>query len=366
MARQATPVDDFHVGAGCLTDPTSAEVIRQRAARTKDTLDKAGDIRPQGHLSGSFICAHPPDYRGRPAHHFSFEDWRSLFREFKELGMDTVIWQASAWRELKECYYPSKRLADYRQWNVVEPMIEAANAEAMVLYLGSFGTLGGGDEALGIADGDMDKAVAAAETDLATVDELLTLYGGTFQGFYLTSEVCYMPERPKHTYTHFATFFERVTNEVKRRAPELKILASPAVLHIKGHERQAVEGLLACFGRCPVDAFAPMDCIGQGEDLEMLEFNLGVWREVCSTLGADFWSNCESFTVTDRYHPVMKIEPAEPRRLFYQMALAEKAGATKLVTWEAMHFLNPNGSPAAQELRLACLDLFGRPRKEPP
>lgn len=356
MKRRVTPVEDFVVGSGCLTDPTSAEVYRHWARRTKEVLDRAGDVRPASRLTGSFIYAHPPDYRGRPALRFSVEDWRALFRELKELGMDTVIWQASAWRELEECYYPSRKLAGYKQWNVVEPMMQAAGEEGMLLYLGSFGVLGGGDDALGIADGDLAKARETAELDLACYREVLGLYGGRFHGFYLSSEVCYAPSRPRHTYDHFAAFFERVTNEVKSLTPDKEILASPAVLKIRGYEREAVERLLTCFGRAKVDAFAPMDCIGQGEDLAMLETNLTVWREACEALGSEFWSNVETFTVTDRCHPVMKIEPAEPRRVLYQMATAERHGATKLVTWEAMHFLDPNGPPEAQALRRACLD----------
>jgi hypothetical protein len=38
------------------------------------------------------------------------------------------------------------------------------------------------------------------------------------------------------------------------------------------------------------------------------------------------------------------------------MTVADRVGAKKLVTWEAMHFLDPNGSPKARALRQAYLE----------
>lgn len=350
-----SPIDDFIVVGGNPTGTTSAAELRAWSRRTQETLDQAGDFTSRGRLSGSFIYAHPPDYRGRPTLRFSVADWRALFREFKELGLDTVIWQASAWMELGECYYPSNKLSGYRQWNVVEPMMQAANDEGMFLFLGTFGLLNG-EMTLGKDDRDLSRAIGAAEQEIACYRELLELYRGGFQGYYLSSETYYHPERDPQLYTLYGTFFERVTNSVKELTPELKILASPAAIHATGHEHEAVERLLTCFGRAQVDFFAPMDCIGQGEELVMLEDDLKVWRNVSSATGAEFWTNCETFFIPDRDGAVMKIEPAEPRRFLYQMTVADRVGAKKLVTWEAMHFLDPNGSPEAHALRRAYLE----------
>lgn len=347
-----TEIDDFVVVAGRPANPANTEKSLKYERDTAEVLAKAGDFQTQGMLSGSFICAHPPDYRGRPSLHFSVADWRALFREFKEIGIDTAIWQASAWKELQECYYPSKSLIGYKQWNVVDPMIEAARDEAMTLFLGTFGVLSG-EVSIGILDGDIRKATEAAETELTCFKELHALYGGGFQGYYLSSEASFWPNRPPLIYKHYDAFFERVTSGIKNIAPGLQILASPATYYSTGCEQESMDRMMDTFGRANVDIFAPMDCIGQVQSIATLETELGVWKNVCRAKGAEFWSNCESFLITDPQGSVMQIEAADPKRFLYQMTVATRIGAKKLVTWEAMHFMNPAGDPKARMLRQA-------------
>jgi len=97
--------------------------------------------------------------------------------------------------------------------------------------------------------------------------------------------------------------------------------------------------------------FAPQDSIGTGNNLAYLETGLGIWKQVCLNLGAEFWVNCESFSVTDYGAPIITIEPAEFRRFAVQLAISTRLGAGKLVTWEAMHFFDPQGDEGAQRLR---------------
>jgi len=345
-------IDDFVVVAGRPPNPSHPEKMKALERSTAEVLEKAGDFQPRGLLSGSFICAHPPDYRGRPSLHFSVADWRAVFREFKEIGINTAIWQASAWKELRECYYPSRAFPGYRKWNAVEPMIKAAGAENMELYLGSFGVLNG-ETSLGITDDDSGRAIEAARNELACFKELAELYGGGFQGYYLSSEAIFWPQRAPIVYRHYGEFFRRVTDGVKQAAPKLKILASPAVCYSTGCEQEAFDRMMESFGSAHVDFFAPMDCIGQAHDLGTLENSLGVWSEVCRAKGSELWSNCESFLITDPAGSVMQIEAADPRRFLYQMTVADRIGAKKLVTWEAMHFMNPAGEPKARLLRQA-------------
>ena len=98
----------------------------------------------------------------------------------------------------------------------------------------------------------------------------------------------------------------------------------------------------------------PQNVIGQGEELDRLAPNLEVWREVCTTIWAEFWVNCKTVTVTDRCHPVMQIESAEPRRLMCEMATAEAAGAKKLVTWEAIRRTAWRNPPPHRKFGRAC------------
>src|SRR5437867_310932 len=136
-------IDDFAVVAGKPADPAVAARHVTWTKRTAEVLAKAGDFKPRGHLSGSFVYAHPPDYRGRASLKFGVSEWREVFREFKEIGIDIAIWQCSGFLELGECYFPSQSLSGFKQWNVVEPMLRAANDEGVPLYLGALCVLRG-------------------------------------------------------------------------------------------------------------------------------------------------------------------------------------------------------------------------------
>ncbi len=348
-------IDDFSVVGGDVSDPAVATRHAQWTQRTAEVLAAAGDFEPRGLLSASFIYAHPPDYRGRASLNFGVTEWREVFREFKALGISTAIWQSSGFLELGECYFPSQTLHGFRQWNAMEPMIRAAHDEGMSLYLGALCVLRG-QSAFGADDGDIGKAAKNADMELACYRELVERYRGGFHGYYLSTETFYAPHRMPSVYKYHGAFFERVTAGVKALTPELKILASPAACGCAGHEQEAIDRLMECFGPAHVDMFAPMDCVGQVQDLGMMEANLGVWREVCRAKGAAFWSNCESFLITDYQGEVMKIEAADPRRFLYQLTVAERMGATALITWEAMHFMNPRGDPKSQALRRAYLE----------
>jgi Domain of unknown function (DUF4434) len=349
-----TRIDDFKVVGGQPENPDGDVRFQAWEQRTQAVLDGSDDVVPRGRLSGSFIYAHPPDYRGRPAVHFGVEEWRTVFREFRELGLEYAIWQASAWSELRECYYPSAVLSDFKQWNVIEPMLQAAHDENLAVYLGSLGVLSG-ELSLGVSNADVNQAMRVAEQELACSRELFSLYSGGFQGYYLSSETYYAPKRNPLAYKHYGMFFERVTGEIKSMDPDMKILASPAAFCPVEGEGEAVGRLMECFGRASVDIFAPMDCTGQMRNLDVLERDLGVWGVVAEETGAEFWVNCESFTVRTYTGEVMSIEAADPMRFLYQMALAERLGAQKLLTWEAMHFMDPNGDEKARALRSAVL-----------
>ena len=351
---RVTPVDDFVVLAGALPSPGLSDWLRRRDERSAAVLNEPVNFHPEGLLKGTFIYAHPPDYRGRPTLAYAVADWRRLLRECAELGLDTVIWQASAWMELRECYYPSEVLSSYRQWDVVGPLLEAAREERFQVWLGTVGILRG-DESLGVNDQEPDKALEAADRELACYRELLQRYGGGFHGYYLSSETYYHPQMPVHRFQHYRRLYERVTHGVKALTPHLPILASPGTAP-RDYQAEAAERLRECFSDARIDVVAPMDCIGQGNDLASLPAGLELWARTCRAIGAEFWVNCEAFRVTDYQGPVIQIEPADPRRFSRQLTAAACAGARGLVTWEAPHFMDPGGTEQARRLRQGYLD----------
>ncbi len=305
-----------------------------------------------GVLSGTFICAHPPDYRGRPTIHWGEADWRALFVELKELGISIAILQASAWIDFEECYYPSALFKGFQTWNIVEPMLKAAAKERMTVYLGGAGILYS-DKELGLHATGTQKAAKAARRELACYKELLNRYKGAFYGYYLSPETGYSEDHDKTHLACWHSFFERVTNGVKELTPEVPILTSPYTPYTPGAEQRATDYLAALHQNCPITAFAPQDSIGTFNNLSFLKAGLTIWKNVCAAVGAEFWVNCESFSITDFGGPVCSIIPAEPKRFSLQLATANSLGAKKLITWEAPYFLMPDGDIRAQELRTA-------------
>ena len=80
---------------------------------------------PEKKITGSFIYAHPPDYRYSMLN-CTAQQWYEHLVRLQQLGVDTVIFQAAAWKELNECYYPSKCFRTMKIFDVLAPAMEAA------------------------------------------------------------------------------------------------------------------------------------------------------------------------------------------------------------------------------------------------
>lgn len=342
-------VDDFLIMRRPPLTPDVQAAIEERDRLNAGFLAGVAAPPPLGTLSGSFIYAHPPDYRGRPTLHHTEAEWRDLFRELKELGITLAVLQAAVWADFRECYYPSRLFSDFHTWNVLDPMLKAAAAEKMTVYLGALCILYGHIE-LGSAQGDVAKARAAAEREIKCYRELLERYRGAFQGYYLSSETGFHPG--ENHYRCFHEFFRRVTNGVKTLTPDMPILTSPYTMACPGREQEATDYLTKLHEGCPINAFAPQDSIGTScSNLTFLEKGLTLWRNVSRNIGAEFWVNCESFSITDYGGPICKIQPADFRRFAVQLDTAARLGARKLITWEAPYFLARDGDPRARQLR---------------
>lgn len=355
-------IDDFLVMRRAPLDDGGRAAVANRDRLNADFLAGLGEPPSGGALSGTFVYAHPPDYRGRPTLTWDAARWRAQFQELKALGIRLVVLQAAAWVDFEECYFPSDEFRAFRTWNVVEPMLEAAAAEGMTVYLGVVGVLYNETE-FGVPAGDPAPAIAAARREIRVYRELLDRYRGHFHGYYLAPETGYPPDRnPKHLRC-FHAYFERVTNEVKALTPELPVLGSPWTTACPGQEDAAVDYLSRLHASCPFTALVPQDSIGTFSNLTFLKPGLNVWRRVCAAIGAEHWSNCECFSITDPGGPVITIEPTEFRRFAVQLDAAARIGAKRMITWEAPHFLAADGTPAARRLRADYLAHRPPPRE---
>jgi Domain of unknown function (DUF4434) len=299
---------------------------------------------PKMPISGTFIYAHPPNYRGRPMHHYSVREWMKLMRDLKRAGMDTVILQASIWNELKECYYPSKHFKNYKQWNMLEPMLEAADASCMSVYLGGYGSVTGWKEHLTQADIDQEK-----ENQLSCFRELLQ-YRDLFDGIYFVPETAFIGKRDLEKEKFLNEVYREFCGTVKREAPDKNILMSPATKYFPGKMPEMIDSWLAILDDVPLDIMAPQDSIGTcGNELVHQTKTYKAWSEICSQNDITFWSNIEIFERKAAVRGTNHSIPASPKRVAAQINNAAPY-AEKLICWEAPYYMLDT-TPESNSLR---------------
>lgn len=306
-------------------------------------LDALQEPPKGGHLSGTFIYAHPPDYIGRPTMQWGVSEWRGLFRELKELGIDTVIHQAAAWVEVKECYYRSKMFSDYRTWNSFDHLLEAVAAEGMTFFMGGLGNMLAFDW-----NATAETLAADRDSQLACFHELVDLYQGGFQGFYMSPETGFPGQRQPERERLLNTYFKEVCQGVKDVNPSLPILLSPGTYYMEKQDQDIHDFLLHLFEGCPIDILCPQDSIGTfGSRLPHYQAGFSIWKQVCQEIGCELWVNVESFERV-KIATAQDFVPADFKRLAAQLSNAAQFGK-KLVSWEVPYFYSPlAGEPGIQ------------------
>lgn len=303
-----------------------------------------------GKLSGSFIYAHAPDYVGRPTMTWDTAEWRALFREMKEIGIDTVIYQAAAWAEIRECYYRSKIFADFRTWNSFDALVEAVAQEGMTFFAGGLGNLYAFD-----VNATADTLNRDAEMQLACFDELDALYRGGFHGFYMSPETGYPGQRQPAREALLNDYYRKVCQGVKDRAPDMPILLSPGTFYREGDEENIYGFLRGLFEGCPMDIMCPQDSIGTfGNRLPHLKASFEVWKRLCEDLGFHLWVNVESFERV-RSGTEQDFVSADFKRLAVQLSHAAQVGE-KIVSWEVPYFYSPMAGERGIALRQQYLE----------
>lgn len=307
-----------------------------------------------GRLSGSFIYSHPPDYVGRPTMTWDAAQWRALFQEMKEMGIDTVIYQAAAWAEVRECSYRSQIFADFRTWNSFDPLVEAVAKEGMQFFMGGLGNLYAFDANATAATLNRD-----AELQLACFDELNALYAGGFHGFYMSPETGYPGQRQPEREALLNEYYRQVCQGIKDRAPGLPILLSPGTFYRENDEKNIYGFLRGLFEGCPLDIMCPQDSVGTfANRLPHLAPSFAIWKRLCDDLGFHLWVNVESFERV-RSGTAQDFVSADFKRLAVQLSHAAQVGE-KIVSWEVPYFYSPMAGERGMALRRAYLDSMRR------
>ncbi len=301
-------------------------------------------LAPQMPITGTFVYAHPPNYRGRPMHNYSVRDWMKLMRDLSRAGMDTIILQASVWNELNECYYPSEHFKNHKQWNVVEPMLEAADASCMKVYLGGYGSVTGWKEHLTQADIEQEK-----QNQVSCFRELLK-YRKLFDGIYFAPETAFAGARDLEKEKFLNEIYREFCFAVKREAPDKRIMMSPATKYFPGKMPEMIDSWLTILDKVPLDIMAPQDSIGTcGNQLIHQEQTYKAWLEICKKCDIKLWSNIEIFERNESIDGVNHSVSASPERVTAQINNAAPY-VEKLICWEAPYYIF-DSMPGSSSLR---------------
>ena len=276
----------------------SAEIIPGDQKRLNNALSEnrkyveinGSPEKPTIPVTGSYLQAHAPDYVGGATLDWTKNQWIELFREMLSAGIDTGVLQASMWNELKETYYPSKYFSEYKQWNVVPQMLEAAAETGMKIALGGYGSVVGWTSLLN------DEAIKnEIERQTACLKELLQ-WRECFEILYFTPETAYhenerSAEREKGMNTLYREYFARV----KDLAPEKQIMMSPASKFPAGHEDDFLDFWSVMLDGVPLDILCPQDSVGcSGCLLSEQDQMWKLWKRVTGER-IHLWAHMELF-----------------------------------------------------------------------
>jgi hypothetical protein len=321
--------------------------IREANCANTHFLQSVEPSLPAMPITGAFIYAHAPNYRGCPTLAWGASRWRELFRKFREFGLDTAIFQAAIWNELQECYYPSQAFRSYKTWNVIEPMLEAANEEQISIFLGGYGSTTGLSE--------QEDPQTMAHEEKACIDCLTEImkYRAAFDGFYFSSETAFTGAYNAGKISRLNQIYRKFFEHIKATDDSLHILMSPGTKYFPGKEREMTDSWLETLDGVPLDILAPQDSIGTcGNQLCHAETMYRIWAAICKERGIRQWSNIEIFQRGENLALLNHSFTADPKRVIAQINLAASV-AEKLICWEAPYYLCDSGNPRAAALAQA-------------
>ncbi len=348
-------VEDFVIfkASDDIIDEANAAYARANEINRK-YVESHATPEPAMPVSGTFIYAQPPNYRGYPMLHATVEDWAEKFRLLKSCGVDTVIYQAAVWNELETVYYPSKRFKNYRLFDQIGNVLEAAALEGLQVYLGAYGSVSGWCMGKDPAFIEQEK-----QNHFAVQDELFELYGGKFKGIYFAPETAYRGERDLYTEKALNSIYKDFCSRLKSLHPGCEILMSPATKYYEGKLDEMIDSWNTILDGVELDIMAPQDSIGCcGNNLEYQPVMFQVWRKICDAKNIRFWSNVELFEDLD-CSQINAAIPADTRRVAHQIANASKV-AEKLISWEMIFYTDESSGPRALELRKFLQECYAR------
>ncbi len=288
-------------------------------------------------ITGSFISAHAPDYIGVPTINWTAEDWGREFRTMKNYGLDTVILQAAAWKELEECYFPSEILKNFENFDIITPLVEAAQTEKMTLFLGGLGSVAGWDLQ------NEEKTNREIELHKSVLNELAELYGSKINGFYFPCETAFRGKRNIEHENQYSKILGEFCRTARELLPGKQIIMSPASKYFAGCD----DDFLACwknlFSVAAPDILAPQDSIGcGGSNLANQSAMWALWKKLADEKFCRLWANIELFE-RRTFGGEDPFDAATSDRVKCQITNVAPY-TEKCICWEFSYFVNGNAT----------------------
>lgn len=286
-------------------------------------------------ISAVFLNPRPSGYTGRDILHYSFQDWRLLLQELKDVGVDTVILAALADLDRRECYYSSRVFSAFTIIPILDDFLHAAEHEDMAVFLGS--------PAGSFTGAEVESACLAGCAEL-------TAYRASFHGFYIPWPDG-IPDRSFPSPASLNAWLAGLSRDIHRLAPEMLILVSPPAGSILDQPPD-IQMLETVFTGAGVDILAPHDGIGSSlSSLADLPSLWAAWHALTFRLDISLWAVVDLFESRGQSGDPHHVS-AGFSRLSFQLAAAavesEKTAAVDMHFWMT-HFAGSAGSQLRKE-----------------
>ena len=290
------------------------------------TAAVAADVLP---VSGSWINLFYQDERNKYSNPMDMDNtdpalWRAKVREMKALGIEYIVFMATA--NDGKADYPSKLMPlayDDRRESPVSAIMDEAALEGMKVFM-SIGWAEDQDDNL--------RNPAILNRQLAIMQELAGIYGNSpaFYGWYLPVEDCLGP-----VLTDAAVVaVNKLVDRAHKLTPGKKTLISPyGFFCCRFDDPQFARQIK----RLKVDIIAYQDEVGCVREEFPMPRLKSAWREmkkIHHETKIEFWANCELFSWEKGTNSRQSaLVPAAMPRVISQLAAASEAGVSRIISF---------------------------------
>ena len=308
----------------------------------------ARDVLP---VTGSWINLFYQDERNKYSNPMDMDNtdpvmWRAKVREMKALGIEYIVFMATA--NDGKADYPSKLMPlayDSSRESPVSAIIDEAAREGMKVFM-SIGWAENQDDNL--------RNPAILNRQLAIMEELAGLYGSSdaFYGWYLPVEDCLGPVLTDAAVVAVNKLVERA----HKLTPGKKTLISPyGFFCCRFDDPDFAKQIM----KLKVDIIAYQDEVGCVREEFPMPRLKNAWREmkkIHDSTNIEFWGNCELFSWEKGTNSRQSaLVPAAKPRVLSQLAAATEGGVSRIISfmtpgiWSLNADRFPLGQPEVSE-----------------